>query len=113
MVGFNQWLRSSREKAKLGVRELARNVGVSATYISRLESLVSPVTPSALLISRLSVALGADDLEGYECAGVLPWDIHAWVLSGGAEGWREARRASSCDILFDNAIRYGTDRLLK
>jgi len=113
MVGFNQWLRSSREKAKLGVRELARNVGVSATYISRLESLTSPVTPSALLISRLAVALGANDLEGYDCAGVLPWDVHAWVLSGGEAGWREARRASSNNISFDNALLYGVNQLLR
>lgn len=37
-MSFGEYLKSAREKAELGVNELARASGVSAPYLSRLEN---------------------------------------------------------------------------
>lgn len=108
---FNEWLRAKRLDLGLGVRELAEKVGVSGTYISRLERPESPAKPSAETIARLARVLGTDDLEGCECAGVLPEDIRLWVMDGGRDGWSKARRAMKYCVPIDIALQSCIDQL--
>jgi transcriptional regulator with XRE-family HTH domain len=35
---FGPWLRAERERREVGLREMAERVGISATYLSRLET---------------------------------------------------------------------------
>ena len=71
---FNIRLKELREQAGLSQRELANRVGVSFTYLSKIESGVMP-PPSENVIVRLVEVLDADRDELMSLAGKIPSDI--------------------------------------
>ena len=60
---FGEKIRSLRQAARLGQRALADKVGVSFTYISKIENshLSFGDYPAEELVIKLAVALGADE----------------------------------------------------
>jgi ribosome-binding protein aMBF1 (putative translation factor) len=48
-------IRDAREKAELGLRELARKAGISPSYLSEIESGIS--IPGSVILQRISKAL--------------------------------------------------------
>jgi transcriptional regulator with XRE-family HTH domain len=79
---FGQRVRELRRTKNLGQRALAAKVGVSFTYISRVEteSLDFGPYPSDALIRRLAVALDADEDELLLLAKKIPEAIRQRVL---------------------------------
>lgn len=72
--GFGEWLHSNRVARKLGQRELATRVGVSASYLSRVENNERGVSPD--IAEKLALVLGVDPTEALCLAGHLP---DAWI----------------------------------
>lgn len=56
--GFGAWLRDHRERAKLGLRELARLMPASASYLSRLETGDETSPPSEEWLERWAYRVG-------------------------------------------------------
>jgi len=71
---FSTRLRKLREGTGLSQAELAKRVGVSFTYLSKLENGVKP-PPSQKIILKLAEALKCDKDELLTLAGKLPPDI--------------------------------------
>jgi transcriptional regulator with XRE-family HTH domain len=80
---FGQRVRQLRKAKKLGQRPLAERVGVSFTYISRIENenLDFGLYPSEELIVKLAEALDADADELLLLAKKIPEPIRRMVLS--------------------------------
>lgn len=81
-MGFGQKIRELRNAKGLNQRELGDLVGVSFTYISKVENekLDFGDYPSEALIHRLADALGADEDELLLLAEKIPQRIKARVL---------------------------------
>ena len=71
---FGARLRKLRKQAGFSQRELADNVGVDFTYLSKIENGVMP-PPSEKVILRLAEALDTDREELMTLAGKIPADI--------------------------------------
>ena len=71
---FGARLRELRKQAGLSQRELADNVGVDFTYLSKIEGGVMP-PPSEKVILRLAEVLNADKEELMTLGGKIPSDI--------------------------------------
>ncbi|MBI4303543.1 MAG: helix-turn-helix domain-containing protein [Chloroflexi bacterium] len=74
MKEFGARLRELRKLTGLSQRELAQKVGVSFTYLSKLENGTMP-PPSDRIMFSLAEALGADKDELMTLAGRIPPDI--------------------------------------
>lgn len=66
-------LRESRKKAGKSLKQAGEDVGVSYTYISKLENGI--VRPSSEMLERLSEYYDADRDELYIAANKVPSDI--------------------------------------
>jgi transcriptional regulator with XRE-family HTH domain len=79
---FGQRIRSLRRGKKMGQRALAEAVGVSFTYISKIENhrLDFGDYPSDVLIVKLAAALDADTDELLVLAEKVPEPIRRRVL---------------------------------
>jgi transcriptional regulator with XRE-family HTH domain len=73
-TNFGARLRELRRKAKLTQRELASQIGVDFSYLSKIENGVLP-PPSEKVILRLAEALKVDKDELLILAGRIPEDI--------------------------------------
>ncbi|MBI2850852.1 MAG: helix-turn-helix domain-containing protein [Chloroflexi bacterium] len=71
---FNKRLRELREKAGLSQNELASRVGISFTYLSKIENGVRP-PPSEKVILKLAEALGCAKDDLMTLAGRVPSDV--------------------------------------
>lgn len=71
---FGGQLRSARERAGLGVRELARRVGMDPTYLSKVERGENP-PPSAEIIEALAVELNHPPDALLDLGGKVPTDL--------------------------------------
>jgi len=73
---FGRVIREFRtEKGKYkGLREFAREVGLSPAYLSRIENEKEP-PPSEPIIERMAEALGADKYELFSHAGKIPTEF--------------------------------------
>jgi transcriptional regulator with XRE-family HTH domain len=71
---FGTRLRELRKKADLSLRELAANVHIDFTYLSKIENGVLP-PPSEKVILHLAESLGADKDDLLMLAGRIPPDI--------------------------------------
>ena len=71
---FGIRLRELRNKSGMTQRELAQKVGVDFSYLSKIESGAVP-PPSPKVISRIAMALKADENELITLAGRIPPDI--------------------------------------
>ena len=71
---FGERLRKLRKEASLSQSQLADKVGVSFTYLSKIESGAKP-PPVEKVILRLAEVLDADSDELIALAGKVPSDI--------------------------------------
>ena len=79
---FGQKIRELRQARNLSQRELAGKVGVTFTYISKIENdkIDFGDYPSESLISKLAIALNADEDELLLLAEKIPPSIKKRVL---------------------------------
>jgi transcriptional regulator with XRE-family HTH domain len=68
-------IKELRKKNGLTQRQLAEEVGIDFTYLSKIENENIPYTPSANTLKRLAAALKADELELLRLADKLPEDV--------------------------------------
>jgi len=80
MSAFGDWLRECRTTRGLGVRELARIMGISATFLSRTEH-GQREAPAEDHLLRAADALGVDGDEIIVRSGRIPRDVKAWLLA--------------------------------
>jgi transcriptional regulator with XRE-family HTH domain len=73
MTEFSSQLRALRTKRKIGIKSLARDLGVSYTYISHLER--GRAKPSAELIKKLAAYFQVDEDDLNLAIGKLPADV--------------------------------------
>ncbi|MFA5317634.1 MAG: helix-turn-helix transcriptional regulator, partial [Dehalococcoidales bacterium] len=71
---FGARLRELRKQRGLTQRELAEQVGVNFSYLSKIEGGVVP-PPSQKVISRIAIALKTNESELITLAGRIPPDI--------------------------------------
>lgn len=73
---FGQYLRELRKQKKISQRDLATQVGVDFTYLSKIEGgRLAP--PSEDVIRRLAQVLDANEDELINLAGKVPKDLKA------------------------------------
>ncbi|MFT7519237.1 MAG: GTP cyclohydrolase I [Kiritimatiellia bacterium] len=70
---FGHWLRARRTELKLSQRDLATQLGTSASWISKVESGDKQLSSTSL--TRLAQILGVDALTVLLRAGVVPEDL--------------------------------------
>lgn len=89
---FGKILRSLRLDAKMGLRELAARVQISAGYLSDIEQGNVP-PPKAEVVLSLALALDADKWALLNVAGKLDPDVSFYLTSkpGAADFLRMAR----------------------
>lgn len=64
-----------RQERELGLRETAAKVGISATYLSRIENCQDPSPPTEKTIRALAELLEDDFDELMRLAGRVPEDV--------------------------------------
>ena len=72
---LGQRIRQKRLERKLGLRETAVKVGISSTYLSRIETMDEASPPAEDVIQRLADLLGDDFDELMQLAGRVPQDV--------------------------------------
>lgn len=90
-------LRRVRLERKLGLREAAAKVGLSAAYLSRIESCQDPRPPTERVIAALAELLRDDFDELMELAGRVPEDLEG-ILKADAGMWTLLRTAREHNI---------------
>lgn len=84
---FGQYLRQERRRSGITQRELARQVSVDFSYISKLENDRLP-PPSASTVIAIAAALGASREEFLARVGKIPTEVEqAIATSPGAQGF--------------------------
>jgi len=73
-TNFGALLRRERQAKKLGLREMAKKIGVSATYLSKVERLESP-PPTEEKVRAISQIIGYDPDLLLAMAGRIPSDV--------------------------------------
>lgn len=73
-------LRSTREAQSLTLLQLGRRIGVSSSYLSRIETGDKTHQPSEALLVRLAAELGLDEDALLVAAGRIPKDVHAFLI---------------------------------
>jgi len=106
---FSQKLRELRENAGLSQSELAGKIGVSFTYLSKIENGVKP-PPSEKVILKLAKALNYNKDELISLAGKLPSDI-AQVLKD--QNIRKSLRADSIKQIEEKSNKRKGANLMK
>ncbi len=71
MEGFGETIKRLRKSKQLGLREFAKKVGISATYLSKMERGLDP-PPAEDKIAKMAQLLGADQNKLFALAGKLP-----------------------------------------
>ena len=80
MKRLSTLVRSTRVRLGKNLRDLAADVGVSASFLSRIER-GEHLRISNLRIVRLADALGVPADDVYLCAGRVPPDVERYVLA--------------------------------
>lgn len=68
-------IRRKRAEQKLGLRETATKVGISPTYLSRIETMDEKTPPAEDVIRKLATLLKDDFDELMQLAGRVPEDV--------------------------------------
>jgi transcriptional regulator with XRE-family HTH domain len=118
--GFGDWMRNRREHAKYGLRELARLMPASASYLSRLETGSETSPPSEEFLDRWSDFVGVRAYDACWHARRIPhkiaryltskWDGPALAIENNE--LREALLALyrlHCPATAEDKLRYDTD----
>jgi transcriptional regulator with XRE-family HTH domain len=74
-------IRSSREKRNIGLRQLARKIGISPTFISRIEHGKLPTPPSEAVLKLIAETLTLDFDRLMFQAGRIPNDVAEFILN--------------------------------
>ncbi|MFM2421096.1 MAG: helix-turn-helix domain-containing protein [Deltaproteobacteria bacterium] len=74
-------IRRKRAEHKLGLRETATKVGISPTYLSRIETMDEKTPPAEDVIRKLATLLNDDFDELMQLAGRVPEDVEK-VIKG-------------------------------
>jgi transcriptional regulator with XRE-family HTH domain len=74
-------IRSSREKRNIGLRQLARKIGISPTFLSRIEHGNLPSPPSEVVLKSIAEALALDFDRLMFQAGRIPDDVAEFILN--------------------------------
>lgn len=74
-------IRRKRGEHKLGLRETAAKVGISPTYLSRIETMDEKTPPAEDVIRKLATLLDDDFDELMQLAGRVPQDVEK-VIKG-------------------------------
>lgn len=90
-MAFGEALRTLRREANISQRELAANVGVDFSYISKLENGHLPA-PAADTIVKLCAALKVEPEKLLSLSGKLPTDVQE-TMSGSAAAQQFLRDA--------------------
>lgn len=77
---FGSHLRELRKRRYLSLRQLAEDVGIDFTYLSKVETNKIP-PPSEDAIGRLATALGADLDELLSLAKKVDSSLHQFVVT--------------------------------
>lgn len=78
---FGARLKRKRTSQGLGLRETASKVGISATYLSRIENDAEKSPPSEEKILKLAEVLNDDFDELMVLAGRVPEEVTDWIKS--------------------------------
>ena len=68
-------IRRKRAEHKLGLRETATKVGISPTYLSRIETMDEKTPPAEDVIRKVATLLSDDFDELMQLAGRVPEDV--------------------------------------
>jgi transcriptional regulator with XRE-family HTH domain len=79
-VKLGAFLRAAREKAGIGLRELAGRLDLSPTHVSRIER-DDGTSPSRDTLVRWAEAIGGDPDEALRLGGMVPEDVERWLLA--------------------------------
>ncbi len=93
-AAFGAKLRELRESRGIGLKRLAREVGVGQSYLSRVERGVVPA--SERLIRRVAGVLGAEPEALLLASGRLPSDICCYLVADPARVIAVLREEFSC-----------------
>lgn len=74
LTKFGKFIRESRLKLNIGLREFAGKVGISATYISKME-VGEYAPPKEENIKKMAKILGLNEDKLITMAGKLPSDL--------------------------------------
>lgn len=90
---FGERVRRKRMEYRLGLRDTARRVGISATFLSRVETGAEKAIPSEGVIRKLADLLDDDFGELMALAGRIPSDVTDYMKAdpGMPEFLRRAR----------------------
>jgi HTH-type transcriptional regulator, competence development regulator len=77
---FGAVVRQERERLKIGLREMARQIGVSATYVSMIERDEFP-PPAEDKISGIAKIIGRDRDELLALAGKISSDLETKIVA--------------------------------
>lgn len=72
-------IRRKRAEQKLGLRETATKVGISPTYLSRIETMDEKTPPAEDVIQKLATLLNDDFDELMQLAGRVPEDVEKLI----------------------------------
>ena len=78
---FGNRIRQARKKRDLGLRQTAGLVGISPTFLSRVETGKEPSIPSEETIRKLAAVLDDDFDELMRLAQKIPGDIREYLLA--------------------------------
>lgn len=78
--GFGEFLRVSRSESGLGIRALSKRVGVSRTYLQRLEAGRDP-PPAEPVVRAICRELELELLPAMALAGRMPARVVRYVLA--------------------------------
>ena len=72
-------IRRKREEKELGLREMARQLGISPTYLSRVETDEEKTPPTEKTLDGIARLLGDDADELMYLAGRVPSDLSEMI----------------------------------
>lgn len=78
---LGQRIRRLREAKKLGLRETAKKVEISPTYLSRIETNEERTPPGEEVLQRLAALLGDDVDALMSLAGRVPTDVKEFITT--------------------------------
>jgi len=72
-------IRRVRKERGLGLRQTATKTGISATFLSRVETGKEPATPSEETLRKLAAVLDDDFDELMQLAGRIPTTVKEYI----------------------------------
>ncbi len=106
---LGQRIRKKRLERKLGLRETATKVGISSTYLSRIETMAETSPPAEDVIRKLADVLGDEVDVLMHLAGRVPQDV-ASVIKGDPRMPEFLRRAHQERVSGDELLKMLDER---